>query len=240
MFLLSFSFQLLLFSFFFITWLIPISFYFYAYPFHRVLKSFCLSLNSLAVCDLKRFFMYLFCRVYIIPNFHLLWLKKNLNFGFMLLFEIFQVHIYCCTYYILIYALHIMDFSRFLLQSIKLVIYFFVQVYCLLPSSLHKIALFLPWPVFILYILTLIYIYSKTTWVLWKNNLLTSWDLVYVKIVCFVSFCASVPLQTWIELQFFIVVGVLRNSSSQFILCECSMTNMNWDDEFPQPWWKEI
>ena len=96
-----------------------------------------------------------------------------------------------------------MDFSRFLLQSIKLVIYFFVQVYCLLPSSLHKIALFLPWPVFILYILTLIYIYSKTTWVLWKNNLQTSWDLVYVKIVCFVSFCASIPLQTWIELQFF-------------------------------------
>ena len=115
----------------------------------------------------------------------------------------YSKYTYCCTYYILIYALHIMDFSRFLLQSIKLVIYFFVQVYCLLPSSLHQIALFLPWPVFILYILTLIYIYSKTTWVLWKNNLQASWDLVYVKIVCFVSFCASMPWQTWIEMQFF-------------------------------------
>ena len=45
-------------------------------PHSRVIKSFCNSLKSLAVCDLQRLFMYLFCRVYIIPNFHLLWQKK--------------------------------------------------------------------------------------------------------------------------------------------------------------------
>ena len=46
------------------------------FPHSRLIKSFCNSLNIWAACNLKRFFMYLFCRVYIIPNFHLLWLKK--------------------------------------------------------------------------------------------------------------------------------------------------------------------
>ena len=152
----------------------------------------------------------------------------------------YSKYIYCCTYYILIYALHIMDFSRFLLQSIKLVIYFFVQVYCLLPSSLHQIALFLPWPVFILYILTLIYIYSKTTWVLWKIIYRLLETLCMSKLYVLFHFVRVCHDKHELRCSSFIVVAVLRNSSSQFILCECSMTNMNWDDEFPQPCWKEI
>ena len=120
----------------------------------------------------------------------------------MLLFEIFQVHILLYISYPNLRPPHYGFFKVFatkhqisdlLLRAGLLFTSVITSPNCFVFTMTR----------FILYILTLIYIYSKTTWVLWKNNLQASWDLVYVKIVCFVSFCASMPWQTWIQMQFF-------------------------------------
>ena len=209
-------------------------------PHSRVLKSFCLSLNNLAVCDLKRLFMYLFCRVYIIPNFHLLWLKK---FKFWLYVVVWNIP----STYILLYILY---------PNLRPPHYGFFKVF----ATKHQISdLLLRAGLLFTSVITSqnCFVFTMTRFyfcIFWRLSIFILKPREYFEKIIYRLLETLCMSKLYVLFHFvrvfhdkhelrcssFIVVAVLRNSSSQFILCECSMTNMNWDDEFPHPCWKEI